>query len=188
MTPPVFRILLLLGPTAAAAGRAHEHGVAQLDIARDGNIVAVALHGAGDGFVGFEHAPESAAEQRQVNELVAALRAGERWFQFADADCRQTAVNVTPPLAAAAAERDHHEAHDAEHAHDDHGSHSTHADWHAEWTFSCAGGTPPTALNVQLFDVLPRLATVRVQYAAPEGQTSATLNPTSRSLALPSVP
>ena len=52
---------------------AHEHGVAQLDIAMDGQQIAMELHAPGADIVGFEYAAESADDRAAVDNAVAAL-------------------------------------------------------------------------------------------------------------------
>lgn len=184
------RLALLLGsicfPAAVAAADPHEHGAAQLDIAVDGRQITLALQGAGDGFVGFEHAPGTAEEHAQVERTVAALRDGARLFAFGDAVCRQTVATVTPPSGDP--HRDEHHQGDEPRAGDHHDDDHVHADWRAEWQFVCDARAGMDEVQVNLFDALPRLEEIRVQFISDAGQTSATLTAESRAFETPADP
>ena len=49
---------------AAFAGKAHQHGVARLDLAVDGGTVTIAVEMPLDALVGFERSPRTGAERQ----------------------------------------------------------------------------------------------------------------------------
>lgn len=115
---PALRLLpaLLLcawAPQAAlaqGAGHAHEHGVSQLDVALDGQQLALVLAGPGYNFVGFEHAPESDADKQKTADVTALLGKPAQLFTLpAAAQCTPALAKVTPPS---------HDDHDHDHDHD----------------------------------------------------------------------
>ena len=63
-----FLSLMILASSAGAHEHrekgAHVHGTAKLDIAFDGTKGKVELHGAGEGFIGFEHEAISVADKK----------------------------------------------------------------------------------------------------------------------------
>ncbi len=67
-------VALLASPTFAQEIRqldSHEHGVGELNIAVDGNIVAMELRAPGADIVGFEYAAKSAEDRSAVDAAVA---------------------------------------------------------------------------------------------------------------------
>ena len=191
---------LLIYPLAALAAEPHEHGSAVLDVAIDASAVTFELRGAGDSFVGFEHAPSNAEERARFDAVVKQLESAVGLFDLGSADCRQTDVRVTPAHAASATSDKHHDhAHSSKAAHAEAGevkdrhSHSAdtqskaahaHADWSARWTLACSATEQAAELTVNLFDALPNLHELQLQLVSEQLQTGATLTSTSRTLKL----
>lgn len=197
---PVLRLAgigaFVLAAGAFAQEAAHEHGVARLDVAVDGGTLELALEGPGDGFVGFEHAPESAEDRAAFARAEAQLKQGAALFALpAAAGCTLAAAEVAPPAAEADAHHDedaadhddeaaHHDEdaeahHDDETAHGDedahHGKEHAHADWRASWRFDCATPAALDAIEVKLIAAFPQTRELRVQATTAAGQTGATL-------------
>ena len=109
---------------------AHEHGVGQLDIAFDGDQIAMELHAPGADIVGFEYAAESAEDRGAIDTAVATLAKPLDLFQF------PAAAGCGVVQAAAELESEEEHAEHAEHDHDDHAEEAEHAehdhDDHAE--------------------------------------------------------
>ena len=79
---------MLAAPLGAlAAGHAHVHGVAKMDIAVEPKTIVVHLETPLDNLVGFERAPRTDSERQRADEAVARLRAGDELFKF-DPGCR----------------------------------------------------------------------------------------------------
>ena len=122
---------------------AHEHGVGQLDIAVDGQQIAMEFHAPGADIVGFEYAAESAEDLAAIEKAIATLAKPLELFVVpAAAGC-----SVVEAAAELESEDSHddHDAHGDEHAdhddhgheeraegHDDHDDHEDHGDEHAE--------------------------------------------------------
>lgn len=80
---------------------AHVHGVSKLNLAIDGNRVALEIGAPGADIVGFEHIAETREDKAAVNHAVGILKAGDTLFRFsARAKCRLQAAEVEPPKAA----------------------------------------------------------------------------------------
>ena len=112
---------------------AHEHGVGTLNIAFEGNTVAMEFHAPGSDIVGFEYAAESAKDRAAIDAAVATLaRPADLFVMPAGAEC-----TVTQASAALESEEEH-AAHDDDHDdhakhnddHDDHDDHAKHDDDH----------------------------------------------------------
>ncbi len=151
----------------AQAAPAHEHGVAQLDIAVDPGRISLLLESPLDSLLGFERAPRSDDERRQVQVLLARLRAPDQWLRIDGAagcllewvDVVSPVLQVGPAAAAVAAAT---------------GS-DTHAGIEASVSFRCQSGQRAGFVETQLFDAFARLQRIEVQVAGPRGQMKVVL-------------
>lgn len=117
---------------------AHEHGVGQLNIAFDGDHIAMELHAPGADIVGFEYAAESAEDRAAVDAAVATLARPLDLFVLPEAaGC--SVVQASAELESEEAHEDHdddhgHDDHDEDHAedHDDDHAHDDHDEDHGE--------------------------------------------------------
>ena len=155
--------------TTADAGKAHEHGVAKLDIALAGSGIVVLLDTPLDSIVGFERAPRSDAEKTRVVAAEARLRDATQLFQLdTSAGCTLAKVVLKAPVlgwgGAAVPEKD-----------------TGHADLDASFEFQCRDASRAGAMQLGLFDAFPALSRINVQVAGPKGQVQAVLRkPASR--------
>jgi hypothetical protein len=126
--------MLLLSASGLSAQEArqmgaHEHGVGQLNIAFDGDQIAMELHAPGADIVGFEYAATRAEDVAKVTAAVAALESPLELFSFpAAAGC-----TVIDAMAALENEEGHeghedHEGHEGHEGHEDHEGHEGHGD------------------------------------------------------------
>lgn len=135
--PSLLAVCALAGsPLTAEETRqldAHEHGVGQLDIAFDGNQIAMELHAPGADIVGFEYAAESAADVAAVKAALGTLATPSTLFVIpAAAGCGVTQASAALEAEEAHEEHDHEDhdgEHKDEHAHEDHDD--EHKDEHA---------------------------------------------------------
>ena len=156
---------------------AHVHGVAALNLVQEGGEVHIELHGPAANFVGFEHAPASAADHAALDQAVALLKEGDQLFRFnAEAGCRMEHARIDSALL----EEEPH-GHEDEHAHEKHDDHEhedegeVHSDLEAEYHFEC---TEPGRLNrlaVELFGSFQGLEKLKTQYVVGAGQGGAEL-------------
>ncbi|MEZ9813534.1 DUF2796 domain-containing protein, partial [Vibrio splendidus] len=97
---------------------AHVHGKVEVNIAQDGQELLVEVTAPGADVVGFEHAPETAEQNKVFEQAIAQLNKPEELFGFNNASCTLKFKSVTNTLED---DHDDHEGHDhAEHGHDDH--------------------------------------------------------------------
>ena len=155
-------------PIAHAAPHAHEHGVAKLAVAVDGNTLTIALDAPLDGFLGFERAPRTDAERKAAADLLARLRdAGGLFKPDTAAGCKAGDVKVEAPVLEPGYK-----------------GKGEHADLEAQFTFQCAQPQALRALDVALFDAFKRLQRIDVQVAGAKGQSKATLKRPARTVTL----
>ena len=166
---------------------AHEHGVGALNIAVEGNTVAMEFHAPGADIVGFEYEAESAEDRASIDAAVALLAKPLDLFVLpAAAEC-----SVVQASAALESEDDHddhddhaegegHDDHDHDdhaeaekhddHDHDDHAeAEASHTEFHAEYRLTC--GTPAALSEIQFayFDMFEAAREVEVQVVTASG-------------------
>ena len=165
-------LTLLCVPLLAAAGsKAHEHGVARLDVAAQPGVVTIHLESPLDNLAGFERAPRSVVEQKRIDAVLARLKAADSLFRFDPAaQCTPKAVALRS-AALKLGEFDPKPAADG------------HADLDADYEFACKG-VPPAFVETTLLEALPRLQRVEVQAVGSKGQSRATLKRPERRITL----
>lgn len=121
------------GPVLAQSGEtrqlgAHVHGAAKLSFAEEGGALYAELESPLYNLVGFEHAPQTAAQRTAYNDVIEKL-GGAGLMEFVGTECTlQEASLVTPGWEHAEGgqegQADHHKhSHDAGHSHKDGHSH-----------------------------------------------------------------
>ncbi len=159
----------------ATAGKAHQHGVARLDVSLEGQSLSLELESPLDDLIGFERAPRTDAERQRVQAAADRLRQAGALFQpDADAQCVAGPVVLHAPVVglgekAAAAP----------------GQRADHADLHARFVFECARPQALQQVKVGLFQAFTSLKRIETQVASPRGQARRVLTPASASLQLP---
>ncbi|MEX0284153.1 MAG: DUF2796 domain-containing protein [Paracoccaceae bacterium] len=115
---PLIALALPLSSTAFAETRqldAHEHGSGTLNIAIEGNSVAMELEAPGFDIVGFEYEAKSDEDKASIEQAMATLSSPLALFTPpAAAGCSVTEAHVK------LLSDDDHEDHDDDHDHDDH--------------------------------------------------------------------
>jgi len=181
---------------AAHAGKAHEHGVAKVDVAVEGNKLTVALQSPLDSLLGFERAPRTDAERKAAADMLARLRSGGALFKAdAAAQCTLSKAEVSAPVleaagtapaagtaakapAAGAAAKAPAAGAAAK------ASEGEHADLDASYEYTCAQPQQLRTLDLGLFDAFRRMQRIEVQVAGAQGQSKATLKRPARTVAL----
>lgn len=198
--------LLILVASAGTAEQtrqldAHEHGVGTLDIAFDGDRIAIAFQAPGADIVGFEYAATNAQDRAAVDAAVATLAGPLDLFSFpAAAGCRVVEARASLESEEAHEEHGHdkhahdehahdehahddhaahkeeghdHEAHaEAGHKHDDHAEAASHSEFHAEYLLSCADPAQASLITFGYFTTFPNALELEVQVVSDRGATA----------------
>ena len=136
-------LALMASPALAEETReldAHVHGVGQLNIAIDGNVVAMELHVPGADIVGFEYEAETPADLAAIEAAIETLEEPLALFGLSEAaGCAVTEAHAMLE-GDEAHDHDDHDAHEHDedhdhgdehdHAHDDHDEDHDHGDEH----------------------------------------------------------
>lgn len=179
-------LIALLGATAVSAQHAHaphEHGVAALRVAIDGELLQIEFSSPFDNLIGFEHAPRTDKQRKALADAENLLNNFERLFVVpVAAGCELSGTELEHPFG------DHagHE-HEPKHEHKDEHKHEhdgDHAELSATYTLRCAAPAALDTLQVKVFDVFPRTRRIRAERVSPRGQSAATLSAKQRTLAL----
>jgi hypothetical protein len=160
----------------------HVHGVAQLNVALDGNVLWIELNSPAMNIVGFEHAPQDAEQKAAVGDATATLKDGARVFTpSADAGCRLAEAKVTTDIEHPGAE--HHDDADEQHEDDKHAG-EAHSEFQASYRFDCAAPDALKQLEVRLFELFPGTEEIEAQVISGAGQTAAELTAAAPNLPL----
>lgn len=156
---------------------AHEHGVASLNVALDGQTLELQIDSPAMNFVGFEHAAKSDADKAKVAAAKAELEKPIELFGLSAGACQVTKQELESPLFGG---HDHHhddEAHEHEHEHADADEHEhEHSDIEASYQLSCQQVDALKELDLsELFKRFPATHKIQVQLIGPSGQQGAEL-------------
>ena len=160
-------LLALAWPVAAVAGP-HEHGVARMNLAIDGQQVQVSILVPLESLLGYERAPRDATEKAQAAALLERLKqAQEVIVTPAAAQCRPAqAAQLKAPLL------------------EGQGGAQQHGDLDGLYQLVCAQPSELRTLEVSLFEVSRRISRVQVQVAGPKGASQTTLRRNKRQIKL----
>ena len=178
--------MLLVGSLVAATTLAqvrqmesHEHGVAQLMLVLEGELLQVEWEAPSESLVGFEHPPEADADREVFAQAVQTLTNPERLFVISEeAECLPVGVRVENTLFKDAAMHQGHEEHedDSEHEHSEEEGHETaHSEFQAQWRWLCHNPEAVEAVEIGMLREFPRTEEIRVQWLVHEQQGAQTL-------------
>ncbi|EJL94792.1 Protein of unknown function (DUF2796) [Pseudomonas sp. GM102] len=148
---------------------AHEHGVARLNAALDGQTLELELESPAMNLVGFEHAATTDADKAKVAAVRTQLEKPLVLFNLPKAaGCVVATQELESPLFGDKpdADDDHDEADKDGHEH-----HHDHSEIHAHYQFSCsAPGALKTLDLANIFNTFPATQKIQVQLISPSGQ------------------
>ena len=152
---------------------AHEHGVASLNVALDGQTLEIQLQSPAMNLIGFEHEAKSDADKAKVAAARQHLEQPQALFALPiEAKCALQDSELDSPLFGSHAHDEH------EHA-DEHG----HSDIDASYRFACANAEALQTLELgSFFGTFPGTEKLEVQLIGPSGQQGAELTPSNSRL------
>lgn len=159
---------LYAGPTVAQQNlQAHQHGMAELQVAVSGEQIDVLLRSPAYNLVGFEHPPRS-AEQHQT------LESAVDWL-------KHTAL-VDTPQQQCSPEQSHvltswNDQHADHHGHGHDHESSGHSDIEITQRLHCPGLSDTNELQTALFERFPSVEQLNAQWVSPKGQNGTRLTP-----------
>jgi len=165
--------------SSGSLGR-HAHGIGELDVALDGNVLELEWRSPAANLLGFEHTPRSEEQRAVVSRVQVQLGEAATLFGIpAAADCRLAESQLDSPLFAAAPSDEH------EHEHEHEQPAATHSEVHARYRFTCRQPAALEALDLdELFRRFPATEKLQVQLIGPHGQQGSELSPARSRLTL----
>jgi hypothetical protein len=168
----------------AFAHEAHEHGVARMDLALEGQKVEITLETPLANVLSFEHAPETEAQKKEVHAVAAVMQKAESLFIFpVEAQCRVEEVSLKSEAIEHTLLAPNAPVH-KEKNHSDEKNHAKemHADLDVEVSFLCSRPEKIDSVTVDLFRAFPNLREIEVRMVTRKGQKAAELTPTSNTI------
>lgn len=149
---------------------AHTHGIADLNIAVDDDLVFIELESPAVNLLGFEHKPQNDAQQKALTDTLEVLNDIKQVIRFDQVDCRATETVIRPPFDADQSIQDDSDSNPSE----------AHSEFHASYTLACDNAGLIRSGTVHLFDRFAGFETVRVRWITSNGQGTARLNSRSK--------
>jgi len=154
----------LVSGSTVLAQDAHVHGVAELNIVREGQVVQIEFFSPGENLLGFEQMPAAAEEWIRFATAVEDLETSA-WLlgdQMADCDMRIEAMEV-PSFAAGG---DGHEGHDHGDEHEDQEeelAEDAHVNFRVQYLLDCSR-TVPSNVQITAFQHFPAIERITTQW------------------------
>ena len=177
-------VIISSGPVQAEEKRhheAHEHGVANLNIAVEGNNIYIEFTSPAANIVGFEHHPRTHDQKDAVKDAVKKLQEGDALFILSTgSESKLVKSSVDTDIDKDAdhdSESEHghgkEEHHDKEHGEAD--EHERHSEFKAQYHFVCKKPDRLSQIDVKLFRVFPGIEHIEVQLITETKQTAVEL-------------
>lgn len=194
-----FSLISVLGPASVGAQQlqAHVHGAARLEVIVQGTELSVSLLSPLDNWLGFEHAPRTAAEKVALEKLKADIATKDLIAFNPEAACKlkrsefESGLPNKQPLPEPAVAKKNEPSKGGSSAKKTNPAeaHSHKADEHAEseasWEFHCEKPEALKELRLPLFKAYNRFAKIEAAAADADGQSAATLTPKAPVMRLP---
>lgn len=155
---------------------AHEHGVARMNVALEGNDLYIEFTSPAANIVGFEHHPNTEKQKASVKKAIDTLKAGAALFILSagaegklaksmvhtdiegdsDQESEHEHTQKQGGINKGAEEPKHQENHEAE-------EHERHSDFKAEYHFVCKKPEKLSQIEVTLFRLFPGIEHIEVQ-------------------------
>jgi hypothetical protein len=174
----LFLSMGLVSTLTNAQQHAHTHGQLTLDTAIDAQSITLQIESPLESFLGFERAPRTDAETKQVAEMVARLKTADQIFQpDPAAECKLSTVEISSAVLGLGDAKEkpahtHDEGKNKGVAHKD----DEHADIDVTAVFSCNKASAARYVDVKLFEAFKGIRVISAQVASPQGQFKRTLN------------
>jgi hypothetical protein len=166
---------------------AHEHGVANLNVAIEGNNIYIEFSSPAANIVGFEHHPRTHEQKDAVKDAVKKLQTGDALFILsAGSESKLVKSNVDTDIDKdtdshsasehAQSEEGHHD-HEGQHnkEHNEAAEHERHSEFKAEYHFVCKKPGRLSQIKVKLFSAFPGIEHIEVQLITETKQTAVEL-------------
>lgn len=163
----------------------HQHGVAALNLAFDGQYLELEFNSPAANIFGFEHAARTSDEELLVQQSVKTLQQADQLFALSvAAGCRLGRVELESATDADERHEEHgHEEHghdeddhtESSHEHDNHVE--SHSDLRVHYYYQCVQPKQLKELDVLMFKAFPAIEKIHLQLITPDTQQGKLLTP-----------
>jgi len=175
-------MIALIGVSVAGvslAESAHQHGVADLNIAISKNDLVIELHSPADNILGFEFMPKTDQQKQTLSHSLSLLKQPNYLFEISkQAQCNLKQTQVNNPFESKKTGENDHKKHDhhEHHEHHEHDEHDTHTEFEIQYSYHCQQPSHLTELKTNgLFNHFPNFVTLNVQWLNDTQQSATTL-------------
>ena len=194
--------LAINGLTLAAENHhAHVHGVADLTVAYDKQVLEVQFESPAISILGFEHRPNSSEQEQLIANTKALLNSPEEVLSIDGASCSPSTVevNITGPASQPVKQqkkKEDHDSHEEDHDsheenydshedehHEHHKQSSTHSEVSALYVFDCSA-KHAQSVTTFFFKHFSGLEKINVSWLTETQQGQSVLNATSSTVIL----
>lgn len=172
--------------------KAHLHGLAELTLALEGDLLEINFESPAANIVGFEHKAMSDHQLSSVKKAKELLESPLELFVFNGANCKlkRAQADFSDLVSHEYAEEhqesghhkhEHHSHHDAREAKEKDSLHNgeSHSDVTASYVYSCSQGKKLKSLSVNLPKLFPGIETLKVMWLTDNGQGATELTSVS---------
>ena len=158
----------------------HEHGVGELNIATEGDVIEFEFMIPGADIVGFEYVAKSDADIASIKKALQTFENYENIFTLPkNSRCQLTEKQVALKEDEDEDEDDHdehddHDDHDEHDEHDDHDEHAeeNHNEFYAKYSFECGDTKAINKVEFPYFSTFPNSGELEVQFISSIGSVS----------------
>lgn len=148
----------------------HEHGLAELTIAIEGNVLEMQFESPAINLIGFEHKANTDKDIEVVESTVSLLSEPRHLFSFEGDQCSLIKKSVD-----ASAILNVNFDHEEEHAHEDEHE-EEHNEIAANYQYNCESIKDLSSMTVSMFEPFPNTQQIRVMWVKESKQGATTLN------------
>ncbi len=174
----VFMGALLQANISHAELDAHVHGLSNLALAIEENVIEMEFSSPAINLVGFEHQATTQQDIEMIKRAKLKLQQYNELYTFIGARCsiESSSINVSNILDdnPKNSNKTHEDKHHHEHSHNDESD--THSEVIANYRFSCKNLTTLKSIKVSLFEYFSSIDKVNAMWVTDEGQGSVILD------------
>jgi hypothetical protein len=167
-------LALALSPAAFAGKghKAHEHGVANVNVVGEGNTVTIQLQAPSDSIYGFEHEAKKEADVKKRDTAIEKLRTSAEQMFVLDPSlgCKITSNDIKPFVTESNEQKDAKSQAKA-----DKHKEGTHSEVHATFKFECSKPVAGSKLSFAARKHFKSLRTLKIQVLSGEKQDGTTI-------------
>ena len=151
----------------------HEHGVGELNIATEGDVIEFEFMIPGADIVGFEYVAKSDTDIANIKKALKTFENYENIFTLP----KNSRCQLTEKQVALKEDEDDHDDHEGHDDHDDHEGHDEHAEenhneFYAKYSFECGDIKAINNVEFPYFSTFPNSGELEVQFISSIGSVS----------------